>query len=189
MISRGVESARATLGRVRDQRGFTLIEMMIVVAVIAILAAIAIPFFFGESRKQKAASETSAMFAELGVKEEQYKIENHVYFPNPGTATAAVAQCPTTPTPTAQAIASCLTTSWASLNVTPPATTVLCGYALTAGASGTVPSPPAPFTMATPVAGWYYIVATCELDGNTAVHSTYFTSSVDTTIQKANPGS
>ena len=35
----------------RDERGFTIIELMIVVAIIAILAIVVVPMFTGESKK------------------------------------------------------------------------------------------------------------------------------------------
>jgi prepilin-type N-terminal cleavage/methylation domain-containing protein len=39
---------------VRDQRGFTLIELMVVVAIISLLAFVAVPSFFKDSRKSRA---------------------------------------------------------------------------------------------------------------------------------------
>src|SRR5688572_20234593 len=65
---------------VRDRRrGFTLLELMIVVALIAILATLVIPSFFSESNRAKAESEVAAVFAELRTKEEAYKVEKGVY--------------------------------------------------------------------------------------------------------------
>src|SRR5262245_37121659 len=66
--------------RMRDRRsGFTLIEMMFTIAVISILAAIALPSFFGETRKTKAFSEVQPMFNDLRVRLEQYIQENGKY--------------------------------------------------------------------------------------------------------------
>jgi len=47
----------------RDEKGFTLIELMIVVAIIGILAAVAIPAYSGYTKKAKLTEVTNAMGA------------------------------------------------------------------------------------------------------------------------------
>jgi prepilin-type N-terminal cleavage/methylation domain-containing protein len=174
---------------VRDQRGFTLIEMMIVVAVISILALIAIPAFFSQSRKSKAGSETASMFAEMSTREEQYKMDFGAYLASP--------ICPATPSSTLQSLttAGCLTSaSWSSLHINPPEQKVYCSYTTTVGLGGVAPTPPAPFTMLsdgtnpTPILPWYFIVATCDMDGNATQNSSYFMSSLDTRVQSTKEG-
>src|SRR5688572_26977003 len=72
--------------RRRPERGFTLIEMMIVVVIIAILAALVIPSFLSESQRTKGKSEVAAFFGELATRQEQYKVDNGTY--------RAITQCP-----------------------------------------------------------------------------------------------
>ena len=59
-------------------KGFSLIELMIVVAIIAILAAIAIPNFLKFSMKAKT-SEATTNIAAIRTSEESYRSENDVY--------------------------------------------------------------------------------------------------------------
>ncbi|HAM49199.1 MAG TPA: hypothetical protein DCP92_00320 [Nitrospiraceae bacterium] len=70
----------------KDKRGMTLIELIIVVAIIAILGAIAVPAYLGQ---QKSATRTEAFsnLRTLALLEGQYFAENGTYTPslgNPG---------------------------------------------------------------------------------------------------------
>ncbi len=68
----------------RPQSGFTLIELMIVVAIIGILAAIAMPNYSLYIKRGKAA-EATATLASLRVKMEQYYQDNRSYVDGPCT--------------------------------------------------------------------------------------------------------
>ncbi len=62
----------------KNQKGFTLIELMIVVAIIGILAAIAIPNFRNYQMKAKTA-EAKTNIGAIRTSQEAYKAENDVY--------------------------------------------------------------------------------------------------------------
>jgi len=69
----------------RKESGFSLVELMIVVAIIAILAAIAIPAFMQFAMKSKV-SEANGNLAAIRTCEESYRAEDDVYMvctPNP----------------------------------------------------------------------------------------------------------
>ena len=61
-----------------NQKGFTLIELMIVVAIIGILAAIAIPNFLNYQLKAKTA-EAKTNIGAIRTSQDSYKAENDVY--------------------------------------------------------------------------------------------------------------
>lgn len=173
----------------RTARGFTLIEIMVAVAVVGVLAYLVIPTFAKESRKSKASSEVAYMFGELAVREDQYKLEKGSYL--------AATACPTAlPAPTGvavstlQATGGCdapTTSAWDQMRVRLGESKLYCQYTIATG-SGTGTSAPTGFTWASPATAWYYLLATCDGDGNTTTNAQYFTASTDSTVQKLNEG-
>lgn len=166
------------------QRGFTILELMIAIAIIAILATVVLPQWMRDSRKAKARSEVSAMFSELATKEEQYSLDNASYL--------ATAACPGAPAQSGQDATACTTLSgvWVPLRVQLPETRLYCSYEIMSGDSTMTPSPPAPFVMNASVPqSWFYIVATCDMDGDATTNSRYFRSSYDATIYNDLEGS
>lgn len=67
----------------KSKKGFTLIELMIVVAIIGILAAIAIPNFLTFRLKAKT-SEAKSNLGAIRTVEEAYKAEEDEYYPEGG---------------------------------------------------------------------------------------------------------
>ena len=169
-----------------QQSGFTLLELMVVVTLVSILAAVALPSFAGQSRKAKGDSEVGAFFGELAVREEQYAVENGVYL---STAASETATFPATPSAAGVTLGT-LPTTWQTLKIRTPESMARCGYVVIAGtktdAAGSVAS--TSFNFTPPQANWYYILAHCDLDGNNTIDSFYFMSSVNATIQKINYG-
>lgn len=170
---------------VRDERGFTLIEVMVVVVIIAILAAIVVPVFTSESKKVRAKSEVSSMMAELSTKLERYKNENNAYL--------AAAECPTPANNTPKPVSGCMNAGdpWLLLGVLPPEQNLRCSYEVTVGLSTDAPAVPAGSTWTIPVGccatSWYIIHAKCDMDANGAF-SHYVMASFDSRTHVTNEG-
>lgn len=75
----------------KNQKGFTLVELMIVVVIIGILAALAIPRFMRATTKSKQ-SEAKQILKQIYTMQHAYRQEKDVYFV---TATVANAGAPT----------------------------------------------------------------------------------------------
>jgi len=191
------------LSSMRDREaGFTLIELMVTVAVISILAAIALPSFFGESRKARASAEVQPMFNDLRVRLEQFMQENGVYPPTIGEDTLYP---PVQPPPVWDLTVNALPATWQAIRVrTSGIDQLWCSYTWATGrandntnrggvaAGSFVAVPPTGFGFAAPATDWYYLLAKCDMDGTNdgtvATFSWYFTSSVDATIRRLNEG-
>jgi prepilin-type N-terminal cleavage/methylation domain-containing protein len=174
------------------ERGFTLIELMMVVAIIAVLAVIVVPNFIGEARKTKGKSEVSAMFAQLQTKVETYKQETGSYL--------EAATCPTAPSVAGiNFTTTCITSpsAWETLRIAPPESKMHCSYTIETGLKTEELIPPLTFKNSAGVAAtaeptlassWWYVIAECDEDGQGTPNATYYASSVDPTIQILSSG-
>jgi type II secretory pathway pseudopilin PulG len=159
---------------------------MVVVTIVAVLAAVALPNFTSDSRRAKGDAEVGAFFAELKVREEQYQLETGRYLSTGATETDTF---PATLTAAAQTLGT-LPSTWLSLKVRTPESQVRCGYVVIAGtptdAAGTMAT--STFGYSVPAKNWFYVLAHCNLDGNSAVDSWYFISNDNSKLQKTNYG-
>jgi prepilin-type N-terminal cleavage/methylation domain-containing protein len=175
------------------EAGYTLIEVLVVIALIAILAAVALPSFLRTSNKTKARSEVNAIFNDLRMRIEQFAQENGgptgIFPPNlteggmhPPSAPSN-SKVPILPAPVA----------WDNIRfqLNGP-NEVFCRYTWVTGVGGqSVNIGPQAilfgFTVA-PAADWYYLLARCNLDDDIATDSYYFQSSIDPEIRVLNEG-
>jgi prepilin-type N-terminal cleavage/methylation domain-containing protein len=173
--------------RARHQSGFTLIEMLVVIALIAILATIALPSFFRTGRKARGMAEVQPMFSDLRQRIEAFHQENGLY---PATIGEGPTH-PATPTETKQTLYP-LPAAWVALKIRPSGPDeVNCGYTWVSGLpdDGTnIGAQGAAFGFTAPAVNWYYLLAHCDMDGDPGVDAYYFTRSDDTALVRQNEG-
>src|ERR1700755_2567351 len=156
----------------RDREsGFTLIELMVTVAVIQILASIALPSFFGESRKNRAISEVQPLFNDLRVRFEQFLQENGHYPTSLGEGAFYPPGAPSTPRTLDTS-----TDPWKQVKLrTSGNDQVICGYTWATGLANDNTNVGSEartdFTFVAPAAEWYYLLAKCDMDGDGSVFS------------------
>jgi prepilin-type N-terminal cleavage/methylation domain-containing protein len=176
-------------------RGFTLVELMIVVAIISVLAVVAgtaYRKYMDAGRK----SEVYALMGEFRAKEEAYRAEYNTYL---GTGTDEVADLypkllgkGKEPSPK---VVAPLPALWGQLGINPGRQQLYCGYVAIignpnvapAGANGSALLAPPP-TNTPPTVAWWYVNAQCDndSDGNSAHNANFTTGSTSNVVVTQN---
>jgi prepilin-type N-terminal cleavage/methylation domain-containing protein len=171
-----------------QQRGFTIIELLVVVAIVAILASVAVFMFSKTANEAQVKSEVPAMITEFKLKQERYYVENNSY-----VSGAEGTMFPATPAGTDQAnsIAS-PPTEWTDLRLDPGKAALWCSYVTVAGPAGNgsnIGTIANSFGLtAAPTTDWFYVIAECDTDGKGAPNARYFATHDSNEIFEQNVG-
>jgi prepilin-type N-terminal cleavage/methylation domain-containing protein len=151
--------------RMTQQKGVTLIELLIAMAILGILAAVAIPAYTKYTRRAKRA-EVAQIFGEFQTKEEQYKTENGTYL-STGADESAIHPMPSGDRRTSVAPRP---TSWNALRLATGTEALYCGYVAIAGSPDAEPDGTDGATLwnGKPVGSWFYLRAVCDWDSGSS---------------------
>jgi prepilin-type N-terminal cleavage/methylation domain-containing protein len=181
----------------RRQSGFTLIEMIIVVVIIAVLAAIAIPSFrkYLDSGRQ---AEAMAVLGELRNREEAYRAEFGSYWPTTGTSETTLfptiggcqsGQVEPCPKVVSTRLGVTPPAWWTSLGINPQKEQLYCGYVAVAGLGGSAPTGTIGLQQlgsAVQASPWWYAIAICDNNRNVSNNTTYATAFNTTVVSTQN---
>jgi prepilin-type N-terminal cleavage/methylation domain-containing protein len=174
-----------------SESGFTLVEIMFVVALIAVLVAVAIPYFSSESKKARAESEVMPFLTEISTRQGVYA-QNHPGYFTPTTVNKWFPIAPSALTVDKRQMT--VPTEWAGLRISPPSDMGRCTY-YTRGGDASEPAGPLTDTEVVgcdisydpPATNFFYALAQCETNGDTT-HSCYMVTSDNTSMIKKRSG-
>ena len=180
-------------------RAFTLVELMIVVAIVGVLAVVA-GTAYRKYMDSNRTSEVMAMLGEFRAKEEAYRAENNAYLSTGATETSFFPALQAAGEPVAKTVVGAPST-WTNnagtpmLGINPTRAQLYCGYVAIAGApnawgaagvAGKAVLDPTGGGATPPGVAWWYVNASCDNDGNSAVNATWVTASTSTSVVSQN---
>ena len=167
------------------EQGFTLLELMVAVAILGILTGILVLNLMSPANKVKTRSEAEAIFAELARAQEQYSVENGRYL-STGADDGDI--WPASPNSTSQD-ATDPPDEWDDLHANPNIGKLYCGYVTVGGTKDDeIPAFAEDFGMQQPDFNWWVVYGECDIDNNSAVNAKYFQSSTNRQFQFQNDG-